>query len=256
MPNIITDQLREALHSFATVPPFADYVDASQLLVVGTRGRQGPRGRRAACHFTRFRESGERRSADGVWELPEVHFRGRPIRYVIAFVLPRFLFLSPREQAEDIVHELLHIDPSFSGVASGLRHGRSYDAAVRTIARGAEALGRRLERLCSEGETVLFQRFRPFPRPYRIRDAGAQRAFDERDLELAALHLDPADRAPPVPRFLYGCPECGETYPRQRPLRLASCGRCAPGYDGRFRLRLVQRAAETRGPLGPCSATS
>jgi predicted SprT family Zn-dependent metalloprotease len=41
------------------------------------------------------------------------------------------------------------------------------------------------------------------------------------------------------PRFVYECPACLREYPRQKRLRMSSCGNCAPkSYDGRFKLRL------------------
>ena len=197
-------------------------------------------GKRAACHFTRFPDSGGRVSADGRWEFPEIICAGREIRYVISFVLPRFLFLSTEEQAEDIVHELLHIHPDFSGIPSARRHGKKYDALTRGIARSALAKGVQMPPLPIDGEQVLFHRMRPFPNPFLRSKRKARRRFDESDLELACLKLDARDRQPPPARYMYECPECGEQYRRQRPLRMASCGSCAGSYDGRFKLRLVR----------------
>ena len=50
----------------------------------------------------------------------------------------------------------------------------------------------------------------------------------------------PSLRKPP--RYLYECPNCGRRYPRQRRLRMASCGDCSPGrkFDLRFKLKLVR----------------
>ena len=47
----------------------------------------------------------------------------------------------------------------------------------------------------------------------------------------------PALRKPP--RYIYVCPNCGREYPRQKQLRMASCGVCTVGrkYDSRFKLR-------------------
>ncbi len=44
-----------------------------------------------------------------------------------------------------------------------------------------------------------------------------------------------------TPRYLYACPSCEREYPRQRRLRMASCGYCTPGktYNERYKLRLV-----------------
>ncbi|MFH0944171.1 MAG: hypothetical protein V2A76_03150 [Planctomycetota bacterium] len=236
----VTDLLKAAVRQFALFPPFQSYVDPERILVVASRGRAGLSGKRAACHFTRFPDSRGRVSADGRWEFPRIRCGGREIRYVISFVLPRFLFLSVEEQAEDIVHELLHIHPDFSGVPSPRRHGREYDALARGIARSALASGVQMPPLPADGEQVLFHRMRPFPHPFRRSDGEARRDFDESDLELAGLKIDPKDRQPPPARYLYECPECGEQYRRQRPLRTASCGSCAGNYDGRFKLRLVR----------------
>ena len=47
------------------------------------------------------------------------------------------------------------------------------------------------------------------------------------------------------PKYLYQCPNCGKEYPRQKRLRMASCGYCSDGgrYDDRFKLRLVESRA-------------
>ncbi|MEW6049558.1 MAG: SprT-like domain-containing protein [Candidatus Zixiibacteriota bacterium] len=52
----------------------------------------------------------------------------------------------------------------------------------------------------------------------------------------------PSLRRPP--RYLYVCPACGYEYPRQKRLRMASCGRCSKGgYDERYKLRAVRSKA-------------
>ncbi|UCG62112.1 MAG: hypothetical protein JSV52_02155 [Candidatus Zixiibacteriota bacterium] len=47
------------------------------------------------------------------------------------------------------------------------------------------------------------------------------------------------------PRYVYICPRCGQKYPRQKRLRMASCGDCSPGgrYDVRFKLVLYSSLA-------------
>lgn len=239
MRPLVTDLLHDSVRSFAERAPFRDFVDPDALLVVATRGRRGMVGKRAACHFTRFKETGDRVSADGRWEFPAVHVGGREIRYILSFVLPRFLFLDPREQAEDVVHELFHIDRSFGGFSSPLRHGNAYDARVRAVAAAARDDGAFVPPLI-DGASVWFRRLRPFPHPFLRRDRRAKRWFDERDLEVAALTVDPRDREAAPPRYVYACPACGAAFPRQKPLRMASCGVCADRYDGRFKLKLVR----------------
>lgn len=242
---LVTDRLQEAVTRFARAAPFDRYVDPSAIAVVAARGRAGPSGKRAECHFSRFRETRESTSLDGRWRIPEIRLFGREMRYVISFVFPRFLFLPPEEQAKDIVHELLHIDESFDGRGSARKHGARYDATVERIARRALTEGIEMPSLAGEGDVVYFKRFRPFPRPYRLRDAEAKARFDEGDLEIAALRLDARDRLPPPSRFVYECPVCRKMYRRQKVLASASsCGDCAAGYDARFRLVLLRPRRE------------
>jgi len=52
----------------------------------------------------------------------------------------------------------------------------------------------------------------------------------------------PSLRRPP--RYIYVCDNCGTEYPRQKILRMASCGTCSAGgrYDRRYKLRLKDSA--------------
>ncbi|MCH9031947.1 MAG: SprT-like domain-containing protein [candidate division Zixibacteria bacterium] len=44
-------------------------------------------------------------------------------------------------------------------------------------------------------------------------------------------------------RYVYECPECRKTYPRQKRFRMVSCGDCSDGsFEKRFKLRLVGQA--------------
>ncbi|HUV31576.1 MAG TPA: SprT-like domain-containing protein [Acidobacteriota bacterium] len=53
----------------------------------------------------------------------------------------------------------------------------------------------------------------------------------------------PSLRKPP--RYIYVCRHCGREYPRQRRLRMASCGHCsrAGRFDPRFKLKLKASAS-------------
>lgn len=43
-------------------------------------------------------------------------------------------------------------------------------------------------------------------------------------------------------KYLYECPTCKCQYPRQKRLRMASCGKCSGGkYDNRFKLKLIKK---------------
>ena len=47
------------------------------------------------------------------------------------------------------------------------------------------------------------------------------------------------------PKYLYACPKCGKEYPRQKRLRMASCGTCSrSGFDQRFKLVLVRQQTD------------
>lgn len=50
-----------------------------------------------------------------------------------------------------------------------------------------------------------------------------------------------------APKYTYICENCGTEYPRQKMLRMASCGDCSPGrrYDRRFKLKLLSSAKKT-----------
>jgi len=45
------------------------------------------------------------------------------------------------------------------------------------------------------------------------------------------------------PRYIYYCPNCGKEYPRQKILRMVSCGDCSKGgkFDARYKLKLLKR---------------
>ena len=44
------------------------------------------------------------------------------------------------------------------------------------------------------------------------------------------------------PKYIYYCPSCGQEYPRQKRLRMTSCGRCSGSkFDIRFKLRLQRK---------------
>ncbi len=51
----------------------------------------------------------------------------------------------------------------------------------------------------------------------------------------------PSLRKPP--KYIYTCPNCGREYPRQKRLRMASCGLCTNGrkFDLRYKLKLKKR---------------
>lgn len=97
------------------------HIDPGRLLVcvASTRGG-GVHGTYARIHPLRF-PGGERtrevrrgrRSYQ--CEIPPVTCSGRDILYLVCFLVPRFLDLSPREKLVTVFHELYHISPAFDG---------------------------------------------------------------------------------------------------------------------------------------------
>jgi len=47
------------------------------------------------------------------------------------------------------------------------------------------------------------------------------------------------------PKYVYLCPGCGKEYPRQKRMRMSSCGDCSAHgkFDSRYKLRLIRSAA-------------
>jgi predicted SprT family Zn-dependent metalloprotease len=75
-----------------------------------------------------------------------------------------------------------------------------------------------------------------------IRHLKHDRLFKEEARRIGAsikAQSHPALSRPP--RYIYVCPRCQQEYPRQKKLRMASCGICSRGgaYDERFKLKLI-----------------
>ncbi len=155
-----TERIQRLMQDVVSRTPALSFIDLRDVVVFGRRGRPGADGAFATCHcltlpetepgyfFWKDRETGEltRRSEWFVTKTPEVTVGGRPIKYLISFVLPRFC-----EQTIDrswkaelygnvdpwvakldtIVHELYHIDPAATGIrqfahADGTRASRTH----------------------------------------------------------------------------------------------------------------------------------
>jgi hypothetical protein len=241
---LVTDLLAEAVRRFARTAPFDRFIDSDAIAVTASRGRSGPSGKHAECFFTKFGDSRDSMSRDGRWYLPKIVIGGREMKYVINFILPRFMFLSDHERAQTIVHELVHIDRSFDGTGSPLRHGVEFNSIVDSITSRAHADGIRVPPLPQDGQVVYYRKFERMPRALRL-DATTERIqYDENRLTIGALRLDSADRLPMPLRYVYECPACRKEYHRRAPLRPSSCSACSRRYDARFKLVLVAPRAE------------
>lgn len=76
-------------------------------------------------------------------------------------------------------------------------------------------------------------------------DAGFKRMARRIGASLRA-NEHPALRRPP--RYIYICPQCLTEYPRQKRLRMASCGKCSGGkFDTRYKLILRKRLKQESG---------
>ncbi len=98
-----------------------NHIDPSLVLVCVASARGGGvHGTYAKIHALRF--PGGERTAElrrgrerATCTMPTVTHRGVEMLYVVYFLVPRFLNLSPREKLITIFHELYHISPRFDG---------------------------------------------------------------------------------------------------------------------------------------------
>ncbi|RKX18388.1 MAG: hypothetical protein DRP35_09385 [Candidatus Zixiibacteriota bacterium] len=71
-----------------------------------------------------------------------------------------------------------------------------------------------------------------------IRHDSAFKAVAKRIGTTLKAKYHPELRKPP--KYLYECPNCKSQYPRQKRLRMASCGKCSGGkYNNRFKLKRI-----------------
>ena len=137
--------------------PTLSFIDVADVLVFARLGRSHAEGAFATCHcltlppsepgyyFWRDRNTNRitRRSEWFVTKSPVVTVGARPIKYMISFSLPRYcdqsLDRSRKERfyrgmepwiakLDTVVHELFHIDPSYSGIRRIERGDGTYSA--------------------------------------------------------------------------------------------------------------------------------
>lgn len=141
-----TERITRLMQDVVERTPRLSFIDLREIVVFGRFGRSDAEGAFATCHcltlpesdpgyyFWRDRSTGAltRRSEWFVTKSPQVRIGGRPIKYLISFVLPRFCdqaldrtrkaALYPAQtpawvaKLDTIVHELYHIDPEESGI--------------------------------------------------------------------------------------------------------------------------------------------
>jgi hypothetical protein len=224
-----TDRLSALVRDIVTRVPELSELNPDDLLIFARYGRSGASGAYATCHCLTLpptdpgyyywcdRQSGQmtRRSEWFVTKSPQVSVHGRPVHYLISFVLPRFCDQTLKHsrkrcfhpgapswvaKLDTIIHELYHVDPHRAGLRkierrdgspTGALHGLSFLADVAGMVRqyldsGAdprayEFLRYGFEELTGRFGPVTATTFRTFP------------SFPQRYVE--TLHAQPG--APP-----------------------------------------------------------
>lgn len=112
--------LERLCHDLCSRCPEFYHIDPARLVFNLVRNRKrtlhGLQARITPMRFEGGLLTGVRRQRS--FQIQRFFLDGREILYHLAFCVPRFLMLSPRERLITIIHELFHIDPSFHG---GLR---------------------------------------------------------------------------------------------------------------------------------------
>jgi hypothetical protein len=151
-----TDRLTLLMRDIVSRVPALSFINVDDILVFARFGRLHTDGAYATCHclslpptepgyyFWRDRATGEitRRSEWFITKSPVVTIRGRQMKYLISFALPRFcdqsLDRSKKEclyrgsrglwlaKLDTVVHELYHVDPEQNGIRRIERSNGSY----------------------------------------------------------------------------------------------------------------------------------
>ncbi|MBE3072124.1 MAG: hypothetical protein IMZ67_04040 [Acidobacteria bacterium] len=212
-----TDRITGLVRDIVTRVPALGDLDPDELLIFARYGRSRAEGAYATCHCLTLpptdpgyyywcdRRSGRvtRRSEWFVTKSPQVSIHGRPVHYLISFVLPRFcdqtLEQSRKRRSypgappwiaklDTIVHELYHVDPSRGGIrkierrcggAAATAHGRSFFERVAGMVRqylesgpDPEVYGflrygfAELSERCGPVTATTFRTFPSFPQRY------------------------------------------------------------------------------------------
>lgn len=122
---------------------------------------------------------------------------------------------------DTVLHELWHVAPACDGTIRPMRHGKTFDAIVRTLRRTYLKNGGEPLPVLAQDARVLIRRM---DRRARL---GAQLGVHERVTTLARL----------VPTVIeYACPFGHVTARHRRLSRPSSCAQCCPKFDTRYLL--------------------
>ncbi len=174
-----TERISLLVRDIVSRVPRLSHVDPDEVLVFARRGRHGASGPVATCHcltlptsdpgyyYWRDSDTGRmtRCSPWFVTMSPKVEVRGRTLRYLLSFALPRFCdqaLTGSRKQRyypgapewvaklDTVVHELYHIDPTLAGIrvterrdgcAAAGSHGHAFLSQVAELAHEYLATG-------------------------------------------------------------------------------------------------------------------
>jgi len=120
-PLDVTRAIEAIIADIVTKIDDLSHIDPARLIVSLSPTRSGGvGGTYARIHPLRF-EGGERSTVvtrRGVryrYTMPTITHRGEEALYLITFLVPRFLNLTPQEKLSTIIHELYHVSPAFDG---------------------------------------------------------------------------------------------------------------------------------------------
>ncbi len=116
-PFDLTAALTRLIADITTRLPVFNHIDPTRLLVTLSPARKpGPFGLQARCTPLRLKHGAEAKRMRGrEYRVQRYIVDGRVLLYLVTFVVPRFLDLSPREKLITVIHELYHIGPNFDG---------------------------------------------------------------------------------------------------------------------------------------------
>lgn len=117
----VTRAIEEIIADIVSKIDELSHIDPARLIVSLSSTRSGGvGGTYARIHPLRFPGGGlstivTRNGVRYRCTMPSLTHRGVDALYLITFLVPRFLNLTPREKLATIIHELYHISPSFDG---------------------------------------------------------------------------------------------------------------------------------------------
>lgn len=149
---------------------------------------------------------------------------GHDVLYAVSFNTRLLIPAAAREHdaLDTVMHELWHVAEACDGTIRPMRHGKTFDAIVRTMRRKYLRAG-------GEPLPVLDHETRVCMRQF-ARRARESILFEPYERVTTLSRLVP-------PTFIYTCPADHITIRHRRLSRPSSCAQCSPRFDMRFLLK-------------------